>query len=39
MVEKLTKAGTIDQYRVEPFRKEMPGAMEEVEWRWRPSMR
>ena len=31
VVEKLTKAGTIDQYRVEPFRKEMPGAMEEVE--------
>jgi hypothetical protein len=31
VVEKLTKAGTIDQYRVEPFRKEMPGALEEVE--------
>jgi hypothetical protein len=31
VVEKLTKAGTIDQYRVEPFRKEMPRAMEEVE--------
>jgi hypothetical protein len=30
VVEKLTKAGTIDQYRVEPFRKEMPGALEEV---------
>jgi hypothetical protein len=31
VVEKLTEAGTIDQYRVEPFRKEMPGALEEVE--------
>jgi hypothetical protein len=31
VVEKLTKAGTIDRYRVEPFRKEMPSALEEVE--------
>jgi hypothetical protein len=31
VVEKLTKAGTIDQYRVEPFRKEMPRGLEEIE--------